>query len=158
MLINIQSFIFTALYPLAWEKNDLLMKFIKSTLPENETIEMEIAFHWTHSLIAWLALFFLGRLIVSIFIFISMYIEKWTTERASTNKILVIKRSLISRQTEEMSFNRIEEVNLNQSILQRLVGSGNIRVTGTGSGEVVMKNIDDPLAVQKKLNEVRQYL
>ena len=134
------------------------MKFIKSTLPDNETIEMEIAFHWTHSLIAWLALFFLGWLIVGIFFFISMYIEKWTTERALTNKRLVIKRGLISRQTEEMSFNRIEEVNLNQSILQRLLGSGNIRVTGTGSGEVVMKNIDDPLAVQKKLNEVRQYL
>ena len=134
------------------------MKFIKSTLPDNETIEMEIAFHWTHSLIAWLALFFLGWLIVGIFIFISMYIEKWTTERALTNKRLVIKRGLISRQTEEMSFNRIEEVNLNQSILQRLLGSGNIRVTGTGSGEVVMKNIDDSLAVQKKLNEVRQYL
>ena len=158
MLINIQSFIITALYPLAWEKNDLPMKFIKSTLPDNETIKMEIAFHWTHSLIAWLALFFLGWLIVGIFIFISMYIEKWTTERALTNKRLVIKRGLISRQTEEMSFNRIEEVNLNQSILQRLLGSGNIRVTGTGSGEVVMKNIDDPLAVQKKLNEVRQYL
>ena len=134
------------------------MKFIKSTMPDNETIKMEIAFHWTHSLIAWLALFFLGWLIVGIFIFISMYIEKWTTERALTNKRLVIKRGLISRQTEEMSFNRIEEVNLNQSILQRLLGSGNIRVTGTGSGEVVMKNIDDPLAVQKKLNEVRQYL
>ena len=134
------------------------MKFIKSTLPDNETIKMEIAFHWTHSLIAWLALFFLGWLIVGIFIFISMYIEKWTTERALTNKRLVIKRGLISRQTEEMSFNRIEEVNLNESILQRLLGSGNIRVTGTGSGEVVMKNIDDPLAVQKKLNEVRQYL
>jgi len=134
------------------------MKFIKSTLPDNETIEMEIAFHWTHSLIAWLELFFLGWLIVGIFIFISMYIEKWTTERALTNKRLVIKRGLISRRTEEMSFNRIEEVNLNQSILQRLLGSGNIRVTGTGSGEVIMKNIDDPLAVQKKLNEVRQYL
>ena len=134
------------------------MKFIKSTLPENETIEMEIAFHWTHFLTAWLALIFLSWLIVGIFIFISMYIEKWTTERALTNKRLVIKRGLISRRTEEMSFNRIEEVNLNQSILQRLLGSGNIRVTGTGSGEVIMKNIDDPLAVQKKLNEVRQYL
>lgn len=94
---------------------------------------------------------------MGIFIFISMYIEKWTTERALTNKRLVIKRGLISRQTEEMSFNRIEEVNLKQSILQRLLGTGNIRVTGTGSGEVVMKTIDDPLAVQKKLNEVRQY-
>jgi uncharacterized membrane protein YdbT with pleckstrin-like domain len=57
-----------------------------------------------------------------------------------------------------MSFNRIEEVNLNQSMLQRILGSGDIRVTGTGSREVVMKNIDDPLGVQRKINEVRQYL
>lgn len=133
------------------------MKFIKSTLPENETIEMEISFHWTHALIAWLYLVFLGWLLVGIYLFVSMYIAKWTTERALTNRRLVIKRGLISRQTEEISFNRIEEVNLNQSMLQRILGSGDIRVTGTGSGEVVMKNIDAPLSVQKKINEVRQY-
>jgi uncharacterized membrane protein YdbT with pleckstrin-like domain len=129
------------------------MKFIKSTLPDNETIEMEISFHWTHTLVAWLYLLFLGWLIIGVFLFISM----WTTERALTNRRLVIKRGLIRRQTEEMSFNRIEEVNLNQSILQRILGSGDIRVTGTGSGEVTMRNIDDPLGVQKKINEVRQY-
>ena len=133
------------------------MKFIKSTLPENETIEMEISFHWTHALIAWLYLVFLGWLLVGIYLFVSMHIAKWTTERALTNRRLVIKRGLISRQTEEISFNRIEEVNLNQSMLQRILGSGDIRVTGTGSGEVVMKNIDAPLSVQKKINEVRQY-
>ena len=133
------------------------MKFIKSTLPDNETIEMEISFHWNHTLVAWLYLLFLGWLIIGVFLFISMYLEKWTTERALTNRRLVIKRGLIRRQTEEMSFNRIEEVNLNQSILQRILGSGDIRVTGTGSGEVAMKNIDDPLGVQKKINEVRQY-
>ncbi len=133
------------------------MKFIKSTLPENETIEMEISFHWTHTLIAWLYLVFLGWLLVGIYLFVSMYIEKWMTERALTNRRLVIKRGLIRRQTEEISFNRIEEVNLNQSILQRILGSGDIRVTGTGSGEVIMKNIDAPLSVQKKINEVRQY-
>ena len=133
------------------------MKFIKSTLPENETIEMEISFHWTHALIAWLYLVFLGWLLVGIYLFVSMYIEKWTTERALTNRRLVIKRGLISRQTEEISFNRIEEVNLNQSMLQRILGSGDIRVTGTGSGEVIMKNIDAPLRVQKKINKVRQY-
>ena len=133
------------------------MKFIKSTLPENETIEMEISFHWTHALIAWLYLVFLGWLLVGIYLFVSMYVEKWMTERALTNRRLVIKRGLIRRQTEEISFNRIEEVNLNQSILQRILGSGDIRVTGTGSGEVIMKNIDTPLSVQKKINEVRQY-
>jgi len=133
------------------------MKFINSTLPENENIQMEISFHWTHILVAWLYLVFLGWLLIGIFLFVSMYVEKWTTERALTNKRLVIKRGLVRRRTEEISFNRIEEVNLNQSILQRILGSGDIRVTGTGSGEIIMKNIDDPLGIQKKINEVRQY-
>ncbi|MDA8943692.1 PH domain-containing protein [Alphaproteobacteria bacterium] len=133
------------------------MKFIKSTLPDNETIEMEISFHWTHTLVAWLYLLFLGWLIIGVFLFISMYLEKWTTERALTNRRLILKRGFIRRKTEEISFNRVEEVNLSQSILQRILGSGDIKVTGTGAGEVALKNIDDPLDVQKKINELRNW-
>jgi uncharacterized membrane protein YdbT with pleckstrin-like domain len=131
------------------------MKFIKSTLPDNETIEMEISFHWTHTLVAWLYLLVLGWLVIGIFLFISMYLEKWTTERALTNRRLILKRGFIRRKTEEISFNRVEEVNLSQSILQRILGSGDIKVTGTGAGEIMLKNIDDPLDVQKKVNELR---
>ena len=133
------------------------MKFIKSTLPDNETIEMEISFHWTHTLVAWLYLLFLGWLIIGVFLFISMYLEKWTTERALTNRRLILKRGFIRRKTEEISFNRVEEENLSQSILQRILGSGDIKVTGTGAGEIALKNIDDPLDVQKKINELRNW-
>ena len=133
------------------------MKFIKSTLPDNETIEMEISFHWTHTLVAWLYLLFLGWLIIGVFLFISMYLEKWTTERALTNRRLILKRGFIRRKTEEISFNLVEEVNLSQSILQRILGSGDIKVTGTGAGEIMLKNIDDPLDVQKKVNELRNW-
>ena len=133
------------------------MKFIESTLPDNETIEMEISFHWTHTLVAWLYLLVLGWLIIGVFLFISMYLEKWTTERALTNRRLILKRGFIRRKTEEISFNRVEEVNLSQSILQRILGSGDIKVTGTGAGEIMLKNIDDPLDVQKKVNELRNW-
>jgi uncharacterized membrane protein YdbT with pleckstrin-like domain len=133
------------------------MKFIRSTLPDNETIEMEISFHWTHTLVAWLYLLVLGWLIISVFLFISMYLEKWTTERALTNRRLILKRGFIRRKTEEISFNRVEEVNLSQSILQRILGSGDIKVTGTGAGEIMLKNIDDPLDVQKRVNELRNW-
>ena len=133
------------------------MKFIRSTLPDNETIEMEISFHWTHTLVAWLYLLVLGWLIIGVFLFISMYLEKWTTERALTNRRLILKRGFIRRKTEEISFNRVEEVNLSQSILQRILGSGDIKVTGTGAGEIALKNIDDPLDVQKKINELRNW-
>jgi len=133
------------------------MKFIESTLPDNETIEMEISFHWTHTLVAWLYLLVLGWLIIGVFLFISMYLEKWTTERALTNRRLILKRGFIRRKTEEISFNRVEEINLSQSILQRILGSGDIKVTGTGAGEIMLKNIDDPLDVQKKVNELRNW-
>lgn len=133
------------------------MKFIKSTLPDNETIEIEISFHWTHTLVAWLYLLVLGWLLIGIFLFISMYFEKWTTERALTNRRLILKRGFIRRKTEEISFNRVEEVNLSQSILQRILGSGDIKVTGTGAGEIMLKNIDDPLDVQKRVNELRNW-
>jgi uncharacterized membrane protein YdbT with pleckstrin-like domain len=133
------------------------MKFIRSTLPDNETIEMEISFHWTHTLVAWLYLLVLGWLIIGVFLFISMYLEKWTTERALTNRRLILKRGFIRRKTEEISFNRVEEVNLSQSILQRILGSGDIKVTGTGAGEIMLKNIDNPLDVQKRVNELRNW-
>ena len=133
------------------------MKFIEQTLPENEQIELPITFHWTHLLFAWLSLFALGLVVIGIFIFIAKYVEKWTTERALTNRRLIIKRGLIGRNTEEISCNRIEEVNLSQTIIQRILGSGNILVKGVGSGEILLHNIDDPLTVQKKINELRQW-
>ena len=133
------------------------MKFIERTLPQNEEIELPITFHWTHLFFAWLSLFFLGWLLIGIFIFIVRYIEKWTTERALTNKRLIIKRGLISRKTEEISCNRIEEVNLSQTIIQRILGSGDILIRGVGAGEIFLRNIDDPIGVQKKINQLRQW-
>ena len=133
------------------------MKFIERTLPENEEIELPITFHWTHLFFAWLSLFFLGWLLIGIFIFIARYIEKWTTERALTNKRLIIKRGLISRKTEEISCNRIEEVNLSQTAIQRILGSGDILIRGVGAGEIFLRNIDDPIGVQKKINQLRQW-
>ena len=133
------------------------MKFIERTLPENEQIELPITFHWTHLLFAWLSFFALGFVVIGIFIFIAKYVEKWTTERALTNRRLIIKRGLIRRNTEEISCNRIEEVNLSQTIIQRILGSGNILVKGVGFGEILLRDIDDPLTVQKKINELRQW-
>ena len=133
------------------------MKFIERTLPENEQIELPITFHWTHLFFAWLSLFALGLVVIGVVIFIAKYVEKWTTERALTNRRLIIKRGLIRRNTEEISCNRIEEVNLSQTIIQRIMGSGNILVKGVGLGEILLRDIDDPLTVQKKINELRQW-
>ena len=41
--------------------------------------------------------------------------------------------------------------------VQQILGCGDIKVTGVGSGEIILKNIDNPMEVQKKINELRQW-
>ena len=84
-----------------------------------------------------------------------MMISKWTTERVLTNKRYIQKTGWIKRNSEGISLDRIEEVNLKQSIVGRIFGFGTVDLSGTGSGEITLKYIDDPLAFQKQLNNQR---
>ena len=54
-----------------------------------------------------------------------------------------------------VSIKQVEEVDLSQSILGRILGYGSISISGTGSGNIVLKSIDDPLIFQKHLNDLR---
>ena len=87
--------------------------------------------------------------------FLKMMINKWTTERALTNTRYIQKIGWISRSTEEISISKIEEVDLNQSIIGRFLGYGSISISGTGSGHILLRDIDSPLSFQKNLNNLR---
>ena len=50
----------------------------------------------------------------------------------------------------------MEEINLKQTIIDKIFDSGNIIVTGVGEGELELKFIDEPLIFQKKLNNLKQ--
>ena len=72
-----------------------------------------------------------------------------------TDSRYIQKTGWIARDTEEISIYKIEEVDLSQSILGRILGYGSISISGTGSGNIVLKSIDDPLIFQKHLNDLR---
>ncbi len=131
------------------------MGYIEDTISDNEKIVYVVQFHWIYTFIAFLYLIFLGLLLIGIFIFIKMMINKWTTERALTNTRYIQKIGWISRNTEEIGINKIEEVDLTQSILGRILGYGSISISGTGSGHILLKDIDAPLSFQKSLNDLR---
>ena len=84
-----------------------------------------------------------------------MMINKWTTERVLTNKRYIQKTGWISRKTEEISINKIEEVEMFQSIVGRVLNYGSVNISGTGIGKIKLNLIDDPLTFQKNLNNVR---
>ena len=131
------------------------MGYIEDTISDKEKIIYVVRFHWIYTFIAFLYLIFLGLLLIGIFIFIKMMINKWTTERALTNTRYIQKIGWISRDTEEIGISKIEEVDLQQSILGRILGYGSISISGTGSGHIFLKDIDAPLLFQKNLNDLR---
>ncbi len=131
------------------------MSYVDKTIGKNETIIYRVQFHWTFTFLAFLNLLLLGVFIIGIYYFIKMMINKWTTERVLTNERYIQKIGWISRDTEEMSLDRIEEVNLNQSLLGRILGFGTVEISGTGSGKITLRYIDNPLIFQKHLNNQR---
>ena len=132
------------------------MSYIEKTLGNNEKILYQVNYHWLWTAIAILSLIFLGVFIIGIFIFLFMMIKKWTTERCITNFRLIQKTGWIARDTQEIRIDRMEEINLKQTIIDRIFGSGSIVVTGVGKGEIELKVIDEPLVFQKKLNNLKQ--
>ena len=73
------------------------------------------------------------------------WFERWTTEIAVTDRRIILKRGFIWRDTVEMSVEKVESVDVRQSLLGRLLDYGDIIVRGTGTGLAPMRTIGRPL-------------
>ncbi len=87
--------------------------------------------------------------------FAQMMVIKATTEIAITNTRLVYKRGLVARYVGEISIDRIEGVNVLQSVFGRLFNFGRVMIRGMGVGEVVLPPIEDPVAFRKAIERAR---
>ena len=72
-----------------------------------------------------------------------------TTELAVTNKRVIAKTGMIERRTNEMFLEKIESIQVDQSILGRLFNFGSVVISGTGVHSAPFKNISDPLALRR---------
>ena len=77
----------------------------------------------------------------------------WADEFVITNNRVVVKTGIISRYTFEMNLNKIETVNVDQSIMGRIFGFGTIIIVGTGGTKESFPNIAKPLEFRKKFQE-----
>lgn len=119
-------------------------KYVNDNLINDERVELETIYHWI--------IFFSLRALFTLFI--APLIDKYTDEFAITNKRVIIKTGLISRKTFEMNHSKIESVNVDQSILGRILGYGTIRIVGSGGTKEVFPNISKPLQFRKKFQEM----
>ena len=74
------------------------------------------------------------------------WFHRWTTETDVTNLRVVRKTGFIQRRTFEMSLDKVESVDVNQSILGRILNYGDVTIQGVGEGKETISTIASPLA------------
>jgi uncharacterized membrane protein YdbT with pleckstrin-like domain len=83
--------------------------------------------------------------IVALYWTAKAWFHRWTTETDVTNMRVVHKTGFIKRRTFEMSLDKVESVDVNQSILGRILNYGDVTVRGVGEGAETIKTIASPL-------------
>jgi len=86
----------------------------------------------------------------ALYLLIKAFIIKISTELAVTNKRIIFKRGLISRDTMELNHAKIESIREEQGVLDRMFDCGTLVIEGTGGGQEVLRNIDAPLTFKKQ--------
>jgi uncharacterized membrane protein YdbT with pleckstrin-like domain len=148
------------------------MKYIDRVLGKNEEIVHETGLHWIVFLGPVICLAFAGFAAgelnwndagktpaaafvavifgaLGLFGFIKGMVDWWTTEIAVTTHRVVYKRGLIARTTIEINFNRIEGLDVKQSILGRMLNFGTVVIRGTGLGIQPMRDVAGPIELRK---------
>lgn len=129
--------------------------YIHDSLSDGETVETTFKLHW----LSWCWVWFL--VIISPFTLgptLLWAVYEWlklrNLEQGVTNKRVIYKAGIIARKTEEMKLSSIETVEIKQGVLGRILGFGDVHVTGRGISDVVFPKIDNPMQVKKAIESL----
>src|SRR6476661_222238 len=159
-----------------------VMSYVNSVLQPGERVIMRGHLHW---IVYWQAILFLvlgialvasepagawnGMLrsataiafgVLFVLSFAHAWFIRWITEIAVTDRRIIYKRGFINRHTVEMNMDKVATVDVDQSILGRLLDYGSIRVLGVGSasggsdsprGIEDLKPVAEPLALRSAI-------
>jgi len=93
------------------------------------------------------AAIFLGALVS----FVPAWLRRTATEIAITDRRVILKKGLIWRHTVEMNMQKVESVDVDQTIAGRIFNYGDVTIRGTGSTFERLRLIDSPLKLRATL-------
>ena len=79
------------------------------------------------------------------------WFQRWITEIAVTDRRVIYKRGFINRHTIEMNMDKVATVDVDQSVLGRLLNYGTVTVQGTGMSFEPLRRIEAPLALRNAI-------
>ncbi len=119
-------------------------KYVSKHLIKDETVAYETRLHWV--------IFFSLKSILTLTI--AAWMIRWLSEFVITNRRVVIKTGFIARKTFEMNLSKIETVNVEQTVMGRILNFGSITIIGTGGTKETFHNIARPMAFRKAFQEL----
>lgn len=144
------------------------MSYIEKYLMNGESVVYRTTLHWIVFLwpAVWIVLGIMlfasgtsdvgafGSILILIGIItgISSFINYKTSEFGITNKRIIAKSGCIRRHSLELLLKKVEGVEVDQSILGRIIGSGSIIIHGTGGTKNPFHKIHSPLEFREKAN------
>ncbi|MCA1550470.1 PH domain-containing protein [Bradyrhizobium sp. BRP19] len=152
-----------------------MARYIDEILQPGERVLYSTNAHWIFyfpAIVAWiaaLALLILSRQVTVDWLFllclgaaglaalaalywtVKGWFHRFTTETDVTNLRVVHKTGFIKRRTFEMALDKVESVDVDQTILGRILNYGDVTIRGVGEGIETIKTIASPLAFRSSI-------
>lgn len=154
---------------------EIMARYIDEILQPGERVLYSTNAHWIFyfpAIVAWivaLALFVLSRqatadwlvllclagsglvALAALYWTVKGWFHRFTTETDVTNLRVVHKTGFIKRRTFEMALDKVESVDVDQTILGRILNYGDVTIRGVGEGIETIKTIASPLAFRSSI-------
>jgi uncharacterized membrane protein YdbT with pleckstrin-like domain len=91
---------------------------------------------------------------LALLILLATYIKRQSSDFAVTNKRVMMKVGVFNTRSIELVLNKVEAIAVNQSLMGRIFGYGDIVVTGSGGTKEAFSKIQGPLAFRRAVQSV----
>ena len=128
------------------------MSYLDESLAPGEAIVARFDLHWTAK---WRLILFLLLAIPTLGIALLAALYEWirlrSIEQGVTNRRVVRKTGIMSRETTELRLASIETIDLRQSAWGRLFGYGDVVLTGRGETAMIFTRLGAPLEAKRAI-------
>ena len=128
------------------------MSYLDESLAPAESVVARFALHWTAK---WRLAAFLVLAIPTFGLALFAALYEWlrlrSIEQGVTSRRVVRKTGIIGRETEELRVASIETIDLRQSPWGRLLGYGDVVLTGRGESAMIFPRLAQPLAAKRAI-------
>ena len=93
-------------------------------------------------------------LVVALLVLLPAFVRRQSSDFAVTNKRVMMKSGVTTTRSVELLLNKIEAIAVDQSLLGRMFGYGNIVVTGSGGTREAFSHIQSPLEFRRAVQSV----